>query len=103
MTESILNPQSNALMRGIVAVGGKFKFATVERPFRAAPGEVLVRIERISINRGELTFPWAQGSAIGWDAYGTVVETSDDGKGACGWCAGRDLELFRWLGGIPCR
>lgn len=81
MTESILKPQSNALMWGIVAVGGKFELATIERPFREGPGEVLVKIERISINRGELTFPWAPGSAIGWDAYGTVVETSDDGQG----------------------
>lgn len=47
MTESILNPQFNTLMRDIVAVSGKFKFATVERPSRAAPSEVLVRIERI--------------------------------------------------------
>jgi NADPH:quinone reductase len=45
----------------------------------AGPGQLVVRMEAASINRGEIRTAAAQppGSVIGWDVVGTVVATGD--------------------------
>jgi NADPH:quinone reductase-like Zn-dependent oxidoreductase len=65
----------------IFADDGKFRFAELPVIRRSSADEVLVRIERIALNRGEAAFSWQPGIPAGWDGYGTVVEGSDSGDG----------------------
>lgn len=68
-------------MRAICWRSSRFEFAELPRPIRRSSREVVVQVERISINRGELAFPWEPTRPAGWDAYGVVKEGSDDGEG----------------------
>ncbi|MDQ4110475.1 MAG: zinc-binding dehydrogenase [Actinomycetota bacterium] len=68
-------------MRAIVSPGGQFAFAEVSEPVRANPEEVLIEVEYVSLNRGEFSATWQPDAVIGWDASGTVIETSSDGLG----------------------
>lgn len=68
-------------MRGIVAAAKDFTFASLSEPIRERSDEVLIEVEWVSLNRGERDFPWQTGHAIGWDAFGHVVETSADEQG----------------------
>jgi NADPH2:quinone reductase len=49
----------------------------------AGPGQLVVRMEAASINRGEIRTARAQppGAVIGWDVVGTVVTIGDDVSG----------------------
>ncbi|KOX18747.1 MULTISPECIES: zinc-binding dehydrogenase [unclassified Streptomyces] len=48
-----------------------------------APGEALVRVRAVSVNRGELALAAVSppGTRLGWDVAGTVVEAAADGSG----------------------
>lgn len=60
---------------------GGFEFADVQRPVRKAESDILIKVTQISLNRGELDFPWGSHQPVGWDAFGIVAETSADGQG----------------------
>ncbi len=60
-------------MKAIVSTAGQFDMCTMTDPQRETPDAVLVRVEAISLNRGEMTMNWATGQAVGWDAAGTVL------------------------------
>lgn len=68
-------------MRAVTRRDGTFHFTDTPAPARNNDDQVLVRVTAISENRGEHGFPWKSGDVVGWDALGTVVETSDDGLG----------------------
>jgi NADPH2:quinone reductase len=68
-------------IRRIQSDGSVFALSTVQRPARTSAADVLVKVVRISVNRGEFSFPWAAGDTVGWDAYGVVTESSSDGLG----------------------
>lgn len=74
-------PAARGAMRAIIHDGTAFRFAEAPVPRREQPDEVLVRVATISENRGEHGFAWEPGRVVGWDAAGTVVETSADGLG----------------------
>ncbi|CTQ14609.1 TPA: zinc-binding dehydrogenase [Serratia marcescens] len=60
---------------------GGFRFTDVQRPVRRTESDILIRVSNISLNRGELDFPWESDKPAGWDAFGIVIETSTDGQG----------------------
>ncbi|MFG3224242.1 zinc-binding dehydrogenase [Kitasatospora sp. NPDC048194] len=69
-------------MKALVAADGTVRFAEVEQP-RPGPGEVLVKVEAFSVNRGE-TFQ-LEAPRPGWrpgkDVAGLVVQAAADGSG----------------------
>ncbi|MER6300216.1 zinc-binding dehydrogenase [Kitasatospora sp. NPDC001539] len=69
-------------MKALVAADGTVRFAEVEQP-RPRPGEVLVKVEAFSVNRGE-TFQ-LEAPRPGWrpgkDVAGLVVQAAADGTG----------------------
>ncbi|MGJ3286045.1 zinc-binding dehydrogenase [Klebsiella michiganensis] len=60
---------------------GGFKFTSLQRPVRRTESDILIKVTNISLNRGELDFPWESDKPAGWDAFGIVTETSTDGQG----------------------
>jgi NADPH2:quinone reductase len=73
----------NASIRAVVsAEGGRIVLADVPRP-TPGPGEALVRVAAISLNRGEVKTAFAAqpGWRPGWDFAGTVVEAAASGAG----------------------
>ena len=69
-------------MRALVKTGGALKLRQAEDPIPASD-EMLVRVEAVSLNRGEIrTVERAREGAIpGWDVAGTVLRSAADGKG----------------------
>jgi NADPH:quinone reductase-like Zn-dependent oxidoreductase len=73
----------NASIRAVVsAAGGHIALADVPRP-TPGPGEALVKVAAISLNRGEVktAFESAPGTRRGWDFAGTVLEAASNGTG----------------------
>ncbi|MFQ8213658.1 zinc-binding dehydrogenase [Klebsiella pneumoniae] len=68
-------------MQALIFHNGRFEMTDVSAPHPASAEAVLVDVEFISLNRGETTVPWGQDEVIGWDACGTVAQTSADGHG----------------------
>jgi len=64
------------------AVPGRLRLAPVAPP-EPKPGEALVKVAAISLNRGEVktAMAAAPGWRPGWDFAGTVVEAAADGSG----------------------
>ncbi|MFV0264278.1 MAG: zinc-binding dehydrogenase [Kluyvera sp.] len=60
---------------------GGFEFTSLQRPVRRTESDILIKVTNISLNRGELDFPWESDKPAGWDAFGIVTETSADGQG----------------------
>ncbi|WP_316436438.1 MULTISPECIES: zinc-binding dehydrogenase [Enterobacteriaceae] len=60
---------------------GGFEFTSLQRPVRRTESDILIKVTNISLNRGELDFPWESDKPAGWDAFGIVTETSTDGQG----------------------
>lgn len=60
---------------------GGFEFTSLQRPVRRTESDILIKVTNISLNRGELDFPWESDKPAGWDAFGIVTETSTDGHG----------------------
>ena len=60
---------------------GGFEFTSLQRPVRRTESDILIKVTNISLNRGELDFPWESDKPAGWDASGIVIETSTDGQG----------------------
>lgn len=82
------------MMRALVydpAVTGGLGLASVAEP-EPGPGQVLVDVEAIAVNFGEVVFQHGRepGTVVGWDAAGTV---------ATGKLAGRRVVTFGWGGG----
>jgi len=76
----------NASIRAVVtAEGGRLVIADAPRP-TPGPGEALVRVAAISLNRGEVKTAFAAqpGWRPGWDFAGTVVEAAQSGGPAIG-------------------
>src|SRR5271154_2282653 len=72
-------------MRAVVvdeAAPGRLTIGLVPRP-APKPGEVLVQVAAVSLNRGEVrtAMTAATGSRPGWDYAGTVVQAAADGSG----------------------
>jgi NADPH2:quinone reductase len=72
-------------MLALVAAPGKpgnIELREVAEPV-AAPGEALVAVEAVSLNRGEVNHlaAAADGTRTGWDLAGTVVAAAPDGSG----------------------
>jgi NADPH:quinone reductase-like Zn-dependent oxidoreductase len=69
-------------MRAVVTAGGRLVLSEVPRP-APAPGETLVRVAVISLNRGEVKTALAaeDGWRPGWDYAGVVAEAAADGSG----------------------
>ncbi|MFJ9365387.1 zinc-binding dehydrogenase [Nocardia sp. NPDC101769] len=70
-------------MRAVVTTGERqtpTRLIEVDEP-TPGPGEVLVRVRAIGINRGELTRAerLPAGSRLGWDILGTIEEADADG------------------------
>ncbi|MEU6584037.1 zinc-binding dehydrogenase [Nocardia sp. NPDC046763] len=70
-------------MRAVVTTGERqtpTRLIDVDEP-TPGPGEVLVRVRAIGINRGELTRAerLPAGSRLGWDILGTIEEADADG------------------------
>lgn len=63
-------------------VPGGFAFKEVEAP-QVGPSEALVKVEAISLNRGEAMMPAVlpAGTRLGWDLAGTVIKQAADGTG----------------------
>src|SRR5476651_1797317 len=63
-------------------VPGRLRLAQVAPP-EPKPGEALVKVAAISLNRGEVktAMTAAAGWRPGWDFAGTVVEAAADGSG----------------------
>lgn len=68
-------------MSAIVADGDGFRLGQQPRPQRMEASDIVVEVARVSVNRGEFGFAWDSGAPAGWDAYGVVLETSEDGAG----------------------
>ncbi|WP_166650835.1 zinc-binding dehydrogenase (plasmid) [Glutamicibacter sp. FR1] len=68
-------------MKALVLAADGLELATIPEPTRETPDAVLVEVTLISLNRGETSLPWRSGQVAGWDAFGTVIETSSDGQG----------------------
>jgi NADPH:quinone reductase-like Zn-dependent oxidoreductase len=64
------------------SVAGGFAFKEVEAP-QVGPSEALVKVEAISLNRGEAMMPamLPAGTRLGWDLAGTVIKQAADGTG----------------------
>jgi NADPH:quinone reductase-like Zn-dependent oxidoreductase len=69
-------------MRAVVTAGGRLVLGEVARPL-PAPGETLVRVAAISLNRGEVktALAAADGWRPGWDYAGVVEQAAADGSG----------------------
>jgi NADPH:quinone reductase-like Zn-dependent oxidoreductase len=73
----------NASICAVVsAAGGHIALADVPRP-TPGPGEALVKVAAISLNRGEVktALESAPGTRRGWDFAGTVLEAASNGSG----------------------
>ncbi|WP_030753440.1 zinc-binding dehydrogenase [Streptomyces griseus] len=72
-------------MKALLTTGeGPFGLSREEVPDPVAgPGEALVRVRAVSVNRGELALAAVSpaGTRLGWDVAGTVVEAAADGSG----------------------
>lgn len=64
-------------MLAVTTTANGFAVTDTPKPV-AGPGEVLIRVEAISLNRGEIGFARRkpEGSRIGWDAAGVVEESA---------------------------
>src|SRR5271170_1629245 len=64
------------------AAPGRLRLASVPPP-EPSPGEALIKVAAISLNRGEVktAMTAAPGWRPGWDFSGTVVEAAADGSG----------------------
>jgi NADPH:quinone reductase-like Zn-dependent oxidoreductase len=76
---------ANATVRAVVVdpdAPGKLVLADVPRP-EPGPGEALIRVSAISLNRGEVrqAMTAAAGWRPGWDFAGVVAEPAADGSG----------------------
>ena len=69
-------------MRAMVKGAERLELREIDEP-RPSSDELLVRIEAVSLNRGEIrTVAHArEGTVPGWDVAGTVVRGAADGKG----------------------
>ena len=73
---------SNQIRAVVVDDAGRLTLAPVAPP-EPKPGEALIRVAAISLNRGEVktAMSAAPGWRPGWDFAGTVVEAAADGSG----------------------
>ena len=73
---------ANATVRAVVTDAGRLVIRDLPRP-EPGPGEALVRVEAISLNRGEVrsALTAANGWRPGWDFAGVVAEAAADGSG----------------------
>lgn len=64
------------------SAAGGFAFKEIEAP-QAGPSEAIVRVESVSLNRGEAMAPASlpDGTRPGWDLAGTVIKQAADGAG----------------------
>jgi NADPH:quinone reductase len=64
------------------SVTGRLRVGEVERP-PTRPGDILVRVAAVSLNRGEVRAARAAANGFrpGWDFAGLVIETAADGTG----------------------
>lgn len=86
-------------IKAYVATGASSpRFALQEAPApQAAPGTLVLGVEAISLNPGEITWPWDAGVVPGWDIAGTVLQASPDGAGpAVGTRLAAILEAGGW-------
>lgn len=70
-------------MKAYVATGAsepRFELRDAPAP-QAGTGQVVVTVEAISLNPGEITWPWPEGALPGWDLAGVVAEAASDGSG----------------------
>lgn len=68
-------------MQALVRSCSGLELRSVPDPSRDASDSVLIEVMLVSLNRGETSLPWRTGQVVGWDAYGTVLESSADGQG----------------------
>jgi len=85
-------------MRAYIADDGApngMRWVDIRPPQRQSPSHALVEVHATSLNRGELVNvgTWGNGTTLGWDLAGVVVEAAADGSGppagtpVYGWCA----------------
>lgn len=74
--DAALRKREESLMWGVISRDGFFEMARLVQPSLRTDVDVLVRVTRVAVNRGEFSFDWVESEAVGWDAVGVVVESA---------------------------